>query len=56
MASQTRQRMAFAAVQDPGTAKELSAICGEHVVATAEGNSARKKCRLRAGQSGKQRT
>ena len=31
----------FAAVQDPDTARELSAICGEYaVVATAEGNSA----------------
>ena len=31
----------FAAVQDPDTARELSAMCGEHaVVATAEGNSA----------------
>ena len=30
----------FAAVQDPDTAKELSAMCGEYaVVATAEGNS-----------------
>lgn len=30
----------FAAVQDPDTAKELSAMCGEHaVVATARGNS-----------------
>ena len=30
----------FAAVQDPDTAKELSAICGEYgVVATAQGNS-----------------
>lgn len=30
----------FAAVQDPETAKELSAMCGEHgVVATAQGNS-----------------
>jgi type IV secretion system protein VirD4 len=31
----------FAAVQDPDTARELSAMCGEYaVVATAEGNSA----------------
>jgi type IV secretion system protein VirD4 len=31
----------FAAVQDPDTARELSAMCGEHgVVAIAEGNSA----------------
>jgi hypothetical protein len=31
----------FAAVQDPDTTRELSAICGEYaVVATAEGNSA----------------
>ena len=39
----------FAAVQDPDTAKELSAMCGEYaVVATAEGNSVGSQSRGRA--------
>ena len=41
--------MAFAAVQDPDTAKELFAICGEHVVATAEGQQREGKSALQAG-------
>jgi hypothetical protein len=46
--------MAFAAVQDPDTAKELFAISGEHVVATAEGNSAKENppCKPAVGQTG----
>ena len=40
----------FAAVQDPETAKELSAMCGEHgVVATSQGDSAGTSGRLGGG-------
>ena len=42
----------FAAVQDPDTAKELSAMCGEHgVVATSLGESAGTQGRLSGGAS-----
>ena len=42
----------FAAVQDPDTAKELSAMCGEHgVVATSLGESAGTQGRMSGGAS-----
>ena len=52
----------FAAVQDPDTARELSAICGEHgVVATSRGDStgargAPRRYQLRAGRRAARRS
>jgi hypothetical protein len=40
--------------RNPDTAKELFAISGEHVVATAEGNSAKENPPPASRQSGKQ--
>lgn len=43
----------YAAVQDPETAREVSALCGEHgVVATAEGDSRGTQGRLALGLAG----